>query len=365
MRETRTKIIFTFSNISLFSGRPDSSLTVASDCSSTISTEDEETVPLSPSPSLLPNPPEQLGISELKNPGTHLSPATKSRLANLFKKIPKFSKDSRAEKGLIENNSSQNLPTLHSAKKPSSSQLRTLPPPPSSAHKQKTTSNVQRTRSMSSDNGFGRGSERGSYRAPKGQSRYMQAAEAYRNKSVSGTWSSATPSRSRPALASDTFTPRPIRTASASPAPTRKRFNSGSKESSPQSSGGYVITSTQSTPSRKPIRRSESRELELETDEMILRRMEEILFTYKSKVEDRLAAEGKELPKDIFQDFTEHWINSSPYRAKSVDSLDSGDRSIDKSSERTPSIVKTRKDTREGYSSTKIPVPTFYKNSMS
>ena len=34
-----------------------------------------------------------------------------------------------------------------------------------------------------------------------------------------------------------------------------------------------------------------------DTDEQILKRMEEILFTYKTKVEDKLAAEGKVLPK--------------------------------------------------------------------
>ena len=34
-----------------------------------------------------------------------------------------------------------------------------------------------------------------------------------------------------------------------------------------------------------------------DTEEEILKRMEEILFTYKSKVEDKLAAEGKALPK--------------------------------------------------------------------
>ena len=34
-----------------------------------------------------------------------------------------------------------------------------------------------------------------------------------------------------------------------------------------------------------------------DTEEEILKRMEEILFTYKCKVEDKLAAEGKQLPK--------------------------------------------------------------------
>ena len=151
-----------------------------------------------------------------------------------------------------------------------------------------------------------------------------------------------------------------------------------------------AVSSTQSTPSRKPAKRSQSRDFaDVETDEMILKRMEEILFTYKNKVEDRLAAEGKELPKDIFQDFTEHWINSSPYRAKSVDSLSeksSSDKSVRGGGgsamgrkagihDRSPAdwtetgggrtLPKNRRDTKEGHGSTKIPVPTFYKNTLS
>jgi hypothetical protein len=107
---------------------------------------------------------------------------------------------------------------------------------------------------------------------------------------------------------------------------------------------------------------------EPETDEMILKRMEEILFTYKSKVEDRLAAEGKELPKDIFNDFTEHWLNSTPQRAKSIDTLseNSSIRSYERSpgGSKTPVLPKERKESREGCSSTRIPKPIFYKNSM-
>jgi hypothetical protein len=50
-------------------------------------------------------------------------------------------------------------------------------------------------------------------------------------------------------------------------------------------------------------------ELEAE-DDLILKRMEEILLTYKSKVEDHLAAEGRELPKEIFEDFTSQWVQN-------------------------------------------------------
>ena len=42
---------------------------------------------------------------------------------------------------------------------------------------------------------------------------------------------------------------------------------------------------------------------DFDTDEQILKRMEEILFTYKTKVEDKLAAEGKALPKVCFSFF--------------------------------------------------------------
>ena len=99
-----------------------------------------------------------------------------------------------------------------------------------------------------------------------------------------------------------------------------------------------------------------------DTDEQILKRMEEILFTYKSKVEDKLAAEGKALPKDIFDDFTEHWVASSPHRAKSVDSLDSSEKSSEQGSVRTPRTPNQRKEHRDGQRSTRIPAPTFYKS---
>jgi len=92
--------------------------------------------------------------------------------------------------------------------------------------------------------------------------------------------------------------------------------------------------------------------------------MEEILFTYKSKVEDKLAAEGKALPKDIFDDFTEHWVASSPHRAKSVDSLDSASEQGSGSGSRTPRTLRTpntRNEHRDGQRGTRIPAPTFYR----
>merc|ERR1719266_1747568 len=50
---------------------------------------------------------------------------------------------------------------------------------------------------------------------------------------------------------------------------------------------------------------------DLEEEDAILKRMEEILLTYKSRVETHLAAEGRELPKEIFEDFTSQWVAAS------------------------------------------------------
>jgi hypothetical protein len=373
-----------------------------------------------------------------------LSPATKNRLASLFQSFPKFGKGRKedpAKRGRTAEDSTADpvqLPhqtvsggglsrggsySANSSPAKSAANGGTLSRPPSG---------LQRTRSMSSDNGFSsRGcSERGSLRSGSRStttSRYMQAAEAYKYKTLnaappppsangsagsSTTWSaSATKSRVRPSITADTFQSPPTtttgrsassqRTASASPAVHRRQqqpppsVTSSSRSANSSivkdeaTDSSHLITSTHSTPSRKPPRqRSTTRDahrgggFDIETDEMILRRMEEILFTYKSKVEDRLAAEGKELPKDIFDDFTEHWVvNSAPYRAKSVDSLDSSDRSEGHQQHKaavsgrgllqTPASPRTavrgpavRKDPKEGHRiTTRIPMPTFYSRS--
>ena len=74
--------------------------------------------------------------------------------------------------------------------------------------------------------------------------------------------------------------------------------------------------------------------------------------------------------QDIFDDFTEHWVASSPHRAKSVDSLDSSERSHGSQGEgaarpgRTPGPHQ-RKEHREGQRTTRIPAPTFYKSQKS
>ena len=383
-------------------------MTVGSECSSTISTEDERTNSPgadeeSSSPTLTAEPrhitsglneeedatetPEQ----EIKKATNQLSPTTKNRLASLFNRIPKFG--GKTKKTDPETDPEPPQPTAPAKPSP----VKSLPPPaqgrrprtsPSPAlPRNNSRTELTRTRSTSSDNGFNRGGDgRGSYRAPRGTSRYMQAAEAYGQKNqkssassqLNSTWSASSVSRarSRPGLSSDLFQPpqRQSRTASASPGLHRKRVSSTSKTRSPTSEQPPQISSTHSTPRRKPngrptYSRETSREScvsNIDTDEAILKRMEEILFTYKIKVEDKLAAEGKELPADIFEDFTSHWVNSSPHRAKSVDSLDSSEKSSSDRGERTVKVAPPpqRKESREGVAArSRIPAPTFYKTS--
>lgn len=381
---------------------------------------------------------------DTKESSAQLSPTTKSRLANLLNKIPKLgrSKKNGSDTTTSPDSSDKEASPTHSAKPTNNktshayhrnnssgplsrnnssttfsrhnssgtfsrnnssaalyrennnksntnnttSPMRTLPRTPSGYGTLKTSvdtpsrNTVTRSRSMSSDNGMAGLSRQGSYRAPRGTSRYMQAAQAYasRNKGNTSTWSSsATRTPSRPSLATDTFQPPPkrhSRTASASPGVHRRRFISSSNQTSPTDPHGPCpqVTSTHSTPSKRPQNRKISPINkdplllgEFESDEHILKRMEEILFTYKSKVEDKLAAEGKELPKDIFEDFTSHWVNSSPHRAKSMDSLDSTDKSTQDTSpnsKKTRKLPTPRQDYREGQKLTKIPLPTFYKS---
>ena len=378
-------------------------MTVGSECSSTISTEDERTNSPgadeeSSSPTLTAEPRQitsGLGEKEetvateqeIKKATNQLSPTTKNRLASLFNRIPKFG-------GKTKKTDTETDPPCEPPQQTASAQaspVKTLPPPaqgrrprtsPSPAlPRNNSRTELTRTRSTSSDNGFNRGGDgRGSYRAPRGTSRYMQAAEAYSQKNqkssqLNSTWSASSVSRarSRPGLSSDLFQPpqRQSRTASASPGLHRKRISSTSKTRSPTSEQPPQISSTHSTPRRKPngrptYSRETSREScisNVDTDEAILKRMEEILFTYKIKVEDKLAAEGKELPADIFEDFTSHWVNSSPHRAKSVDSLDSSEKSSERG-EKVKVAPPQRKESREGVQArSRIPAPTFYKTS--
>ena len=101
-----------------------------------------------------------------------------------------------------------------------------------------------------------------------------------------------------------------------------------------------------------------------DNDDLILKRMEEILMTYKSKVEDHLAAEGREFPKEIFEDFTSRWVQNSMRGGPPAGS----GTPVSKSKSNgnlvlTPSVRTTplmRKEKRDGMERTRIPMPTYF-----
>ena len=398
---------------------------MASECSSTISSSDDDdedlkdgqtptrkckTEPsISPTLTISPEPEEWAGKAtnaestneSAANPKKTVGSSNKSRLSNLIAsmKIPKFGRSSARE---------SRAAAAAAAKEGSAGSKSIVPPSPTRSlggdwsTTGKSNKPVGRSRSIGNDDesgGLANSSspfsrsvtERHSYRAPSATSRYMQAAEAYAarsragrktptgGQSNSGTWSSR--SRERAELTADTYRAAraPTRTASASPGPLRRQRRSSGGSSSwendrntlkplPPPNVPVLPTSTHSTPSRKPNAKKSARELATELDaddDLILKRMEEILLTYKSKVEDHLAAEGRELPKEIFEDFTTQWVNEAASslnssRAAAVSPIptpSTSSRSV------TPSVRTTptwRKEHRDGQKETKIPVPTFF-----
>lgn len=354
-------MILSVFNINFCLDRPESSLTVASECSSTISSSDEneEDRPVSPKSNISDDESQKPQVKTEKQVKTNDEKNNSngvSRLSNLIQsmKIPKF-KRQKSNNSEVSSSSSTS-PDLD------------LPPKP------------VRSRSISSEQGglvspFSRNvSERHSYRT---QSRYMQAAEAYaakrrNNNSTNGTWSGSRgrerstilPDKSnvydRPSSRASSLGGKriPSRTASASPGPQRRIRKDVTKNLQVPN----PTPSSKSTPTRKPGKTENAKYDDDEGDE-ILKRMEEILMTYKSKVEDHLAAEGRELPKELFEDFTTQWVNEATTLTKSRSSSRHRNES---------EVVKVRtapnwrRETngnsagRSGRERTRIPVPTFF-----
>lgn len=136
------------------------------------------------------------------------------------------------------------------------------------------------------------------------------------------------------------------------------------------------VLSTKSTPSKKPLgsRHGEvpvSAADDIEGEHEALKKLEEILLSYKSKVEDHLAAEGRQLPKEIFDDFTTQWVNEASNLSTMIHKSSSRSCSRQRRRSGSPSASSTtsgssrltpswRKEHREGHRETRIPVPTFY-----
>ena len=87
--------------------------------------------------------------------------------------------------------------------------------------------------------------------------------------------------------------------------PARRHPVNGGKASNGCHKGGGGVSGAKSSRNL-----SEAETGTTDNDDLILKRMEEILMTSKTKVEDHLAAEGRELPKEIFEDFTSRWVQN-------------------------------------------------------
>jgi hypothetical protein len=321
-----------------FSDRPESRLTEASECSSTISSSDDgkERDSGDVSESILTPSPEPTKSAEDADRSVVTQDKTKRRGSS-----------AGASSG-----DSADTSTLVGADSPNSSTPNLLPrrSPSFTATSTPVRRPVSRSNSVTGEDGCGLsrsrpGSQRSTTR-PAATSRYMQAAEAYTARSRAQKTSNATttPGRKTPELWGRRRVPDikyattgRVRTASASPAPhqrealgghntgpagpiRRERTFGGGGESGRTTpvARPTAVSSTQSTPSRRPNPRVAlaSQELAAVADEEgdsedALKRMEEILMSLKSRVEDRLAAEGQELPKDIFEDFTSQWVSEA------------------------------------------------------
>jgi len=220
-------------------------------------------------------------------------------------------------------------------------------------------------------------------------SRYMQAAEAYaaRGRAQATNNGRKTPDSWGRRRAPDVkyATTSRVRTSSASPAPhqrdargafsgqvlgvspsmRRERTFGGGDSGRATPVAAKLPSSTQSTPSRRPnprVAKVEEPE-EPEEGEDALKKMEQILMSLKSRVEDRLAAEGQELPKDIFEDFTSQWVTEATSALANTPTANrsrnpsGGQRQV-----RTTPLL--RKDQHRGEAQTRIPVPTFYGRSQ-
>ncbi|XP_069937295.1 GAS2-like protein pickled eggs isoform X2 [Cherax quadricarinatus] len=171
------------------------------------------------------------------------------------------------------------------------------------------------------------------------------------------TWNGRA-SREQPRLTADTYkppTPRTVRSASASPATTRRHFghsapatplNRSPKRSAP---GSTLASPTTSGPVLKQL-------ADLEPDENTLLCIKDIYDSLRAKVCESLAAEGKSLPPELAQEYTSSWVNAhvSSSGSQSLDpkiNLNVGTTSPTSSLKVAP---------RKSGVGSRIPAPTFF-----
>ncbi|XP_068205856.1 LOW QUALITY PROTEIN: GAS2-like protein pickled eggs [Palaemon carinicauda] len=215
---------------------------------------------------------------------------------------------------------------------------------------------ISRSRSATSEGGLmmlgresvSRQSLRPSSRRPSGSFGSMQAKN---------TWNGRA-SRERPSLTADTYkpptTPRTVRSASASPATTRRHFGHSApvtpvNRSPKRSAPGSTLTSpTSGGPLLQQL-------ADLEPDENTLLCIKDIYDSLRAKVSQNLAAEGKSLPPELAQEYTNSWVNA--HVSSESQSLDSKPNTSCTSTTANSSLKITPRKDGGG---SRIPAPTFF-----
>lgn len=217
---------------------------------------------------------------------------------------------------------------------------------------------ISRSRSATSDGGLKMlGRESPTRQSLRPTSRRPSSSGGPQGKN---TWNGRA-SRERPSLTAETYkppaTPRTVRSASASPATTRRHLghsapvtpqNRSPKRSAPNSS---LTSPVRSGPVLKQL-------ADLEADENTLLCIKDIYDSLRAKVSESLAAEGKSLPPELSQDYTSSWI-SAHVSGRESQTLDSKLNTNCGTSTTSPSSSLKVTPRKAGVGS-RIPAPTFF-----
>ncbi|KAK7074166.1 Growth-Arrest-Specific Protein 2 Domain [Halocaridina rubra] len=327
--------------------RPESSMTQMSSEGSSMSTEDSvNTPPRSPTnPTTTPSYP----LTDATNTWSPSSQTPKSISSPPKSKIPFI--DSFKSPFLASKKSKKNsLPEEKSPSKPAWNSG-----PGVRRNSEDRGHRISRSRSATSEGGLmtlgrdspARQSLRPSARRPSGGSCGM---------SSKNTWNGRA-SRERPTLSADTYkpptTPRTVRSASASPATTRRHFGHSApvtplNRSPKRSAPGSTLTSpTSGGPLLQQL-------ADLDPDENTLLCIKDIYDSLRAKVCQNLAAEGKTLPPELAQEYTSSWVNA--HVSSESQSLNSGQDTSTPSNPNNSVKITPRKS---GVGS-RIPAPTFF-----
>lgn len=283
--------------------RPESSMTQMSSEGSSMSTEDSVNTPPRSPTSASTNPPHY-PLSDATN--TWSPPQTKHTPSSVPKsKLPyadpikgPFMGSKKCKKTSLPEDTSPAKPAWNSG------------PGLRRSSEDRGSRVISRSRSATSEGGLKMlGRESPTRQSTRPSSRRPSVSGASQGKN---TWNGRA-SRERPSLTADTYkpptTPRTVRSASASPATTRRHIghsapvtplNRSPKRSAP---GSSLTSPVNSGPVLKQL-------ADLEADENTLLCIKDIYNSLRAKVSESLAAEGKSLPPELDQDYTSSWISA-------------------------------------------------------